>query len=334
MARMSFDKALERKEHNLPVCLQQENGDPTIVADCTTAKAFIVKIGTLLQGRIEALESPAEDLSKETRKALKRDVRELTAYFGRFAIYEPEYVQEKFPSLYEIVDKILNSREAKLKHKEDAKDKAQQQYEDAINNPEGTLIGYARVSVTDSSLDDQIQALREKGCAYIYQEKIASRDASRPQYQRMMKDLKTGHTLVVSEISRLARSTTDLFKIVEELTEKGVHIISLKDKWLNTTSSKAKTVLAVLSGLADFEKEQLKERQAEGISTSRSRGVKFGKQLSENANIDRAMQMYYDGGFSVSQIAEMNNISRTTLWRRIRDAEGKKQLQELEKEDN
>lgn len=334
MARMSFEKALERKEHNLPVCLQQDNGDPTIVADCTTARSFINKIGVLLEGRKSALESPAEDLSKETRKALKRDVKELTAYFGRFGIYDPEYVKEKFPSLYDGIDKILNTREAvkqdKKKEKDVAKDSELQAYEDAINSPDGKLIGYARVSVNDSSLDDQIQALREKGCSYIYKEKVASRDATRPQYQKMLSELKAGHTLVIPEISRLSRSTTDLFKVVEDLTAKGVHIISLKEKWLNTTSSKAKLVLTIMSDLAEFEKDQLRERQAEGIKVSKTKGVKFGKQLSENANIDRAMQMYYDGGFSVSQIAEMNNISRTTLWRRIRDAEGKKQLQALE----
>ncbi len=101
-------------------------------------------------------------------------------------------------------------------------------------------IGYARVSTKDQSLDIQLQALRRAGCRQIYQEKVSGAGRTRPEFQKMLQQIRKDDVLVTLRLDRLARSTKMLLEIVEQLKEKGASLKSLEEPWADTTSATGK----------------------------------------------------------------------------------------------
>ena len=91
------------------------------------------------------------------------------------------------------------------------------------------IIGYARVSTVDQNLDRQTDAMTESGAEKIFMEKIAGKKSDRPELMRMVDQLRDGDVVVISELTRLNRSTKDLFVIVEQIQSKGANIRSLKE---------------------------------------------------------------------------------------------------------
>lgn len=92
--------------------------------------------------------------------------------------------------------------------------------------------GYARVSTVDQNLDRQIIALQEAGCEVIYQEKMTGTKIDRPELQRLLAELEPGDTVIVKELTRVSRSTTDMLNLVEQISSKGCFIMSLNESWL------------------------------------------------------------------------------------------------------
>lgn len=243
--------------------------------------------------------------------------------FIKYGVYAPNHVQENIPYLYKLIEDKVEEKEIKAKTKaglseEEAKEELER---NAIleSKKENRIIGYARVSTREQNLGRQIKALEEFGCDVIFQEKKSGKDTNRIEFKAMMGHLKAGDTVVVSELTRLARSTQDLFNIMAELNEKGVIVKSIKEQWLDTSSAMGNFILTMMSGLAQFERELMLERQAEGIAIAKENGVKFGVKLSENADLDLAINMVKEGKYTMTQIAKMCHISRTTLWRRCKD---------------
>lgn len=243
--------------------------------------------------------------------------------FIKYGPYTSSYVQENIPYLYKLIEDKVEEKEIKAKTKaglseEEAKEELER---NAIleSKKENRIIGYARVSTREQNLGRQIKALEEFGCDVIFQEKKSGKDTNRIEFKAMMGHLKAGDTVVVSELTRLARSTQDLFNIMAELNEKGVIVKSIKEQWLDTSSAMGNFILTMMSGLAQFERELMLERQAEGIAIAKENGVKFGVKLSENADLDLAINMVKEGKYTMTQIAKMCHISRTTLWRRCKD---------------
>jgi DNA invertase Pin-like site-specific DNA recombinase len=138
-----------------------------------------------------------------------------------------------------------------------------------------TLVGYARVSSVGQSLDIQLEKL--KGCDKVFKEKRSGVDTGRPALKQCLEFLRDGDTLLVTKIDRLARSTSDLYRIVSELTEKGVSFKVLDDPSIDTTSRTGKLVMGILALIAEFENDIRRERQMDGIAKAKDRGVKFGR---------------------------------------------------------
>jgi DNA invertase Pin-like site-specific DNA recombinase len=136
-----------------------------------------------------------------------------------------------------------------------------------------TTFGYARVSSDEQSLEVQVEALKAAGCDMIRSEKVsgASREG-RTELQTLLDFIRAGDTLVVSKLDRLSRNTVDMLSIIGELGDKGVGFKSLAEPWADTTSPAGKLMLTVMSGVAAFERERLKERQREGIERVRRNG--------------------------------------------------------------
>jgi len=144
---------------------------------------------------------------------------------------------------------------------------------------EGILIqlGYARVSTDGQSLDAQIEALEAAGCCKVFAEKISGVRSDRPQLAKALKVLGAGDVLVVSRLDRLARSTRDLLNVLAVVVERGAGFRSLSDSWAGTTTPHGRLMLTVLGGLAEFERELIKARTAEGRARARAQGVRFGR---------------------------------------------------------
>jgi DNA invertase Pin-like site-specific DNA recombinase len=107
-------------------------------------------------------------------------------------------------------------------------------------------------------------------------------DAGRPELRRCLEYLREGDTLLVTKIDRLARSTSDLYRIVSQLADKGVAFKLLDDPAIDTSSRTGKLVMGILALIAEFENDIRRERQMDGIKRARERGVRFGAQASPN----------------------------------------------------
>ena len=181
------------------------------------------------------------------------------------------------------------------------------------------VIGYARVSTTEQCLDRQLDALKERGAERIFQEKMTGTKSSRPELDKMMLTLREGDTLIVSEFSRLSRSTKDLIELVEKLNEMGVNLISIKEQ-LDTTTPTGKLMLTMISGLVQFERDILAERTAEGLKAARARGHKGGRPKAANEAVRRkALALYEANTMTIREIAEYAKVSTATVNRWIKE---------------
>lgn len=242
--------------------------------------------------------------------------------FKKYAIYNPEYVLENMSIFYELIKEEAEAKKVKARKKlglseEEAREEIERNK--TLASIEGQrIIGYARVSTKDQNLARQLKSLGEANCDVIFKEKLTGKNTDRLQYKAMMEAVREGDVIIISELTRIARSTTDLFKIMEELEKKGVMLKSLKETWLDTTTATGRLLFTIMAGISQFERELMLERQCEGIAIAKENGVKFGVKLSENADLDLAINMVKEGKYTMTQIAKMCHISRTTLWRKCK----------------
>lgn len=156
--------------------------------------------------------------------------------------------------------------------------------------------GYARVSAKDQSLARQLDALRELGLSddAIFTDKASGKDFNRPSYRRMMRKLKPGDVIFVKSIDRLGRNYQEIIEEWRSITQKkGAHIVVLDMPLLDTRNDKGEitsvfitdVVLQLLSYVAQVERENIKQRQAEGIASAKARGVRFGRPKIERPGI-------------------------------------------------
>ena len=138
------------------------------------------------------------------------------------------------------------------------------------------VIGYARVSTHEQNEARQLAAFEERNADRIFLDKCSGKDAERPELKKMLDYVREGDTVIVTEYSRLARSTSDLLSIVDRLTGKGVQLVSLKEK-LDTSTPQGKLMLTMFAGLAEFERAMILERQREGIAIAKAQGKYKGR---------------------------------------------------------
>lgn len=176
------------------------------------------------------------------------------------------------------------------------------------------LIGYARVSTNDQNLDRQIDSLKSYGCEKIYQEKITGTKKERPELNLLLDFARTGDVVVISELTRMSRSTKDLISIAETLRGKSIELISLKEK-IDTTTATGKAMFGMLAVIAQLERDLIAERTKEGLASARARGRIGGRPPKDDKSIQLALKMYNSKSCSVSEISRATGISSSTLYR-------------------
>lgn len=187
--------------------------------------------------------------------------------------------------------------------------------------------GYARVSSTNQNISAQIKMLEENECNYIFQEKISGRNKEdRSEFNRLLEIVKKDDIIIVTKLDRFARSTKDALSTIEQLNAKGVGLIVLNmgGDTVDTTTPIGKLMVTVLSGIAEFEADMIKERQMEGIALAKERGVYKGrprKYTENHKGLQYALKLLSErdsNKMTVDEICEITKISRATLYRAIR----------------
>ncbi|KXU29132.1 resolvase, partial [Sphingobium sp. AM] len=132
-------------------------------------------------------------------------------------------------------------------------------------------IGYARVSTEEQNLDMQLTALRKAGCKKIFQEKISGTKWERPELHKMLDIVDTDDIVVVWRLDRLARSTKMLLEITDRILEAGAKFSSLSEPWADTTSPAGKMIMTFFAGMAEFEKDLIRDRTGSGRKAAKER---------------------------------------------------------------
>jgi DNA invertase Pin-like site-specific DNA recombinase len=176
-------------------------------------------------------------------------------------------------------------------------------------------IGYARVSTPEQNLDLQLRALKKSGCKRIFQEKVSSTGRKRLEFLRMLDQIREGDTIIVWKLDRLARSTRELLETVETIGEAGARFQSLSEPWADTTTHAGKMIMTVFAGIAEFERELIRERTAAGREAARSRGVRFGRPRKLNSEQEQLARRLIGEGKPVSEVAKTFNVHAATIYR-------------------
>lgn len=182
------------------------------------------------------------------------------------------------------------------------------------------LLGYARVSTTEQNLDRQIDALVKAGVDIrnIYQEKITG-TKDRTELTKMLDMLRKEDVVIITDLTRISRSTKDLLDIVEKIKDKGASIKSIKDTWLDTTSDNPynQFLLTVMSGLSQLERDLISQRTKEGLASAKARGRHGGRPSKQNEKRD-VVKALANSGMKIVDIVKETGLSRSTVNRILR----------------
>lgn len=180
-------------------------------------------------------------------------------------------------------------------------------------------VAYVRVSTEEQNEARQIEAIKTHSIEKWFTEKISGKSMDRPQLQAMLDYVREGDTVYIHDFSRLARSTKDLLEIVERLQGKGVHLVSNKENF-DTGTPTGKLMLTMIAAINEFERQNLLDRQREGIAIARRNGVYKGrKKIAMPDNFSALYDRYIRREMNKGQLAKTLNVTRPTLERMIQE---------------
>lgn len=179
------------------------------------------------------------------------------------------------------------------------------------------LIGYARVSTQDQNPNLQIDALKQAGCERIFEEKASGAQRDRPELKAALDYMRSGDTLVVWKLDRLARSMRQLITTIEDLHEKEMGFQSLTES-IDTTTAGGMLIFHIFSALAQFERSVIQERTKAGLAAARARGKTGGRpRAMSEGDIKAAKLLLTDKTITVTEVAERMGVSLATLYTHI-----------------
>jgi DNA invertase Pin-like site-specific DNA recombinase len=176
------------------------------------------------------------------------------------------------------------------------------------------IVGYARVSTDGQTLDAQQSALAAAGAERVFAEKVSGVVTDR-KLGRAIAALGAGDVLLVTRLDRLARSTRDLLNTLDTIAKAGARFRSLADAWADTTTAHGRLMLTVLGGLAEFERELIKARTAEGLVRAKARGMAFGRKPRLTPHQQREALARRAAGEACTAIARSYAVSHSTISR-------------------
>lgn len=194
-----------------------------------------------------------------------------------------------------------------------------------VNDSDGKLVGYARVSTSEQRLNLQLHALEEAGVSAmnIFTDKMSGGSRKRPGLTRLLQYLNEGDTLVVWRLDRLARSLSDLIGLMEELKKRGVKFRSLTEA-INLDTASGSLVVHVLAAISEFERQVTSERISAGMQTRKAEGKAVGAQPKLYGPALTYAKKRRKAGIPAPQVAEelmakfRVKVSPRTIYHRIK----------------
>jgi DNA invertase Pin-like site-specific DNA recombinase len=183
----------------------------------------------------------------------------------------------------------------------------------------GQRIGYIRVSTIDQNPERQLDDIKVDR---TFTDKASSKDIKRPELEALMNFARTGDTVVVHSMDRLARNLDDLRRIVQLLTQRGVHIEFVKEhlSYSGEDSPMANLMLSVMGAFAEFERSLIRERQREGIALAKQRGAYRGRKKSLSDLEIAELRQRVAAGAQKATLAREFGISRETVYQYLRES--------------
>ncbi len=193
---------------------------------------------------------------------------------------------------------------------------------------ESNVYGYIRVSTREQNIERQMISLQEAGVSEknIYIDKQSGKNFQRPAYKKMMAIVKEGDLIIVKSIDRLGRNYQEIMEQWSLITkEKKADIRILDMPLLDTTKTKdllgtfiSDVILQLLSFVAENERDNIRQRQAEGIAAAKARGVRFGKPVIPMPdNFPELYQQWEAKNLTIDELASLCNMGRSTMYKRI-----------------
>lgn len=181
----------------------------------------------------------------------------------------------------------------------------------------GQRVGYVRVSSFDQNLDRQLENIQ---LDRVFRDQASGKDINRTQLEALLNFVRSGDTVIVHSMDRLARNLDDLRRLVQNLTKKGVCIEFVKEHLTFTgeDSPMANLMLSVMGAFAEFERALIRERQREGIQLAKQRGAYRGRKKALSADVVTELQRRIQAGEKKAQVAKDYGISRETLYQYLK----------------
>lgn len=183
-------------------------------------------------------------------------------------------------------------------------------------------VGYVRISTKDQNTARQDELMERLGVEKVYTDKVSGKNTDRPELRRMMDFVREGDVVIVESFSRFARNTRDLLDLMDTLKQKGVQFISMKEN-IDTESTAGKLMMVLFAALAQFERENLLERQAEGIAVAKVEGRMKGRPKKAEETFEDIYLQVQAGKKSASRGAKELGIARSTWYRKAKEYEGR-----------
>ncbi len=182
-------------------------------------------------------------------------------------------------------------------------------------------IAYVRVSSVDQNEERQIEALKKYEIDKWFVDKISAKNTNRPQLQAMLEYSREGDVIFIQDFSRLARSTMDLLKIVQDLEQQNITLISLKEN-IDTSTPVGKLMLTMIGAINEFERANLKERQAEGIAIAKNKGKYKGrKKIPKPDNFNAVYADWKNREITGKKAMELLNLKKDIFYKFIKEHE-------------
>lgn len=184
------------------------------------------------------------------------------------------------------------------------------------------LLGYIRVSTLEQNEERQNRALLEKGvdAENLFIDKQSGKNTNREQLNALLSFCRKGDVVITESISRIARNTKDLLTIVETLTNKGVDFVSLKES-IDTSTPQGKFMLTVFGAMAELERENILERQKEGIAIAKEAGLYQGcqKMKIDRERFEAVVREWRADKITAVEAMKQLDLKPNTFYRRVKE---------------
>lgn len=188
---------------------------------------------------------------------------------------------------------------------------------------QGKKIAYIRVSTQEQNTESQREILKQYNIDKFFEEKVSGKNTNRPKLLEMLDYIREGDIVYIKDFSRLARSTQDLLRIIEKLKNKNVKLVSIKEQ-LDTSTPSGKLMVTMLGAIYEFERDNLLERQKDGIAQAKKEGKYKGrKKIKKPDNWQEVYSDWLTRKITSKKACELLNLKPNTFYNFINEEKRK-----------